>query len=227
MSINYFEEQKIRIEKLINAEEEGINQVMLALREAPLIIRAGSYAAEKAAKTQTISEEDALDVIIIISLLVILTQDEGFSKDEVINLVIEFVENDKILSKYSEDKITNLRNRLVGLLNNAFPLVVAYKASKVFDDYERIFEDAKVVTDMRPLFDSDTGEDRKIQAISISHTIKINYKDLEGEKEFFVGLETDDLMSLLSEIITAIEKNNSIKSMLKNAQIPYVDSELD
>jgi hypothetical protein len=113
---------------------------------------------------------------------------------------------------------------LVDLLDNASTLRVLYKATKVFEDYERIFFDAKVVTDVRPVFDLDTGTGiEEIKAVTITHSIKIEYKDLEGEKEFFVALDSIALENLHEVIVTALEKTNSIKLILKNAQITYVD----
>jgi hypothetical protein len=74
--------------------------------------------------------------------------------------------------------------------------------------------------------DTDTGIE-VIQAFTITHAIKIEYKDLEGEKEFFVALDSTALEDLHEEIVDALEKTNSIKLMLKNAQMTYVDSDLE
>ncbi len=228
MSPKFLERYKIQIQKIITANDEAISGVVFALQDVPLILRAVPFAAKTAAKTQKISEEDALDIIVVVGLLTALGEDNNLSKDEAIDLITEFVKNDEFFFDFSEDKNTQLRKRLVDLLDNASTLKVLYKASKVFDDYERIFFDAKVVTDIRPVFDLDSGTGIEvIQAFTITHAIKIEYKDLEGEKEFFVALDSTALEDLHEEIVDALEKTNSIKFMLKKAQMTYVDYDLE
>jgi hypothetical protein len=228
MSPKFLERYKIQIRKIITANDEAISGVVLALHDVPLILRAVPFAAKTAAKTHKISEEDALDIIVVVGLLTALGEDNNLSKDKAIDLITEFVKNDEFFSDFSEDNTTQLRKRLVDLLDNASTLRVLYKASQVFNDYERIFFDAKVVTDIRPVFnlDTDTGIE-VIQAFTITHAIKIEYKDLEGEKEFFVALDSTALEDLHEEIVDALEKTHSIKLMLKKAQMTYVDSDLE
>jgi hypothetical protein len=225
MSPKFLERYKVQIQKIIKANDEAISVVMSALHDLPLTLHAVPFAAKTAAKTQKISEEDALDIILVIGLLIALCVDNDFSKEEAVDLIIEFVKNNEFFYDFSEDENTPLGKRLIDLLNNAYVLKIIYEASKVFDDYERIFLGAKVVTDIRPVFDLDIGRGAEaIQVFTITHAIKLEYKDLEGEKEFFVALDTASLENLHDEIVDALEKNNSIKLMLKKSQMIYVDS---
>ncbi len=226
MPAEFLEQYRLPIQKIISADNEVIDAVILALREVPLTLQTITSAAGIAAKTQKINKKDAFDIILVVALLIALIEDRDISNDEAINMITEFVKNDESFLDANDQKIAQLRKWLINLLDNASILRRLYKASKVFEDYERIFSDVKVITDIRPLFDTSTNtRDESLYAVSVNHTIKISYRDLEGEKEFFVGLDSGALEYLHQEIGDALQKADSVKHMLKDAQITYISSE--
>jgi hypothetical protein len=225
-----FQRYRVAIQKVITAEDEAISAVISALHNLPLILRAVPFAAETAEKTQKINEEDAQEIISVVVLLTALSEDNNFPTIEAINLISKFIEEDEFFSDISKEKLLQTRKRLIGLVDNASTLRVVYKASKVFDDYERIFDNAKIITDIRPVFssgvDTENTDSEVLRAVTITHSMKIEYRDSEGEKEFFVALDSIQLENLYEKIVDALDRNEAVKSMLKTAKITYIDSDV-
>jgi hypothetical protein len=58
---------------------------------------------------------------------------------------------------------------------------------------------------------------------TITQMLKIEYFESNQRKEFFVALEPTDIDQLYDQINRAKQKANSLESMLKNANIDYLD----
>lgn len=225
MSLQIPEQLIPGIQKIVTAGDEAINAVISTLRELHPTLRAVQLAVEIATKTAEITREDALDIISTVAALIVISEEEGFSFEETINSISEFIDKNENFSNFSSDELIRFTKRLNDLLNNSSTLKKSYRASQLFYEYERIFFDAKIVTDIRPLFSSSPdAENSGISAVTVTHTLKIQYRDSGGLKEFYVGLDLVDLENLHDEIVDALEKNKAIKSMLKNAKITYIDT---
>lgn len=232
MSLEVLEQYKNQIQKIITAEDEAVDVVVSTLKSLPPVIRAVPVAARTAAKTGKVSEQDALEITSVIALLVILNEDEGFSNEELINLVNDFVEQDNELSNFSKDVLARFKNRLINLIKDTTSLRISYKASKLLGEHERILSSVKIVTDSRPIFNDAelegvNAETKTIEGFAITHNMKIEYRDREGLKEFHVALDSVDLNIFHDEIVNAIENNNSLKSMFKKSEIICIDLDLD
>jgi hypothetical protein len=83
-------------------------------------------------------------------------------------------------------------------------------------DHQSILEDAKIVTDLRPVFDK-PGE-RPLGAI-ITHTLKIVHHESGEHKELFFALDADDVLNLKRIAERALEKMSSLKDFIKSADI--------
>jgi|GEM_PF-3489022 len=226
MFLQIFERYKTQIQKIITLDDEAISAIISALQSLPLVFHAVVFVAETAEKTQKISKKDALDIISLVALLTALSEDNNFSNEEAIDLVSNFVEKSNSFPNLSDEEFIQLRKRLFDLLDNNSNLKVVYTASKVFNDYERIITDVKIVTDIRPVFGPSVNtEDETIRAVTVTHTVKIEYKNSEGEKEFYAAFDSIGLEQLHNEISNALQKNDAIQSMLENVQIISIGSD--
>ena len=116
----------------------------------------------------------------------------------------------------SEDEKVEFERRLDRLLRiNA--VSVAAKVQRLRLDYSNIFEDAKILTDVRPIFDK--PENRPI-GCAIAHVLRITYHEGGGHKEFYVALDADDIQSVKKVLERAEAKASSLKSVLQAAALP-------
>jgi len=59
----------------------------------------------------------------------------------------------------------------------------------------------------------------------IVHTLKLEYKQGNEEKDFYIALDTNDVKKLREQLDRAEQKAESIKLMLNQAQVSYLDVE--
>lgn len=90
------------------------------------------------------------------------------------------------------------------------------KIEQLKADHQNIFEDAKILTDLRPVFDK-PGE-KPVGAI-IAHTLKIVTHDSGEHKELYVSLDSEDILTLKRTAERALEKMASLKGFIKSASV--------
>jgi hypothetical protein len=144
---------------------------------------------------------------------------ENISLDDFVDSVILALENDESLG-ISDDLSKILRQRLAKLLGNFTGLRKTHLISRKMADHPKIYSNSEVNVDIRPTFLSDENDDsEKVIALSTFHTLRIDYRDLEGEKEFYVTLNSEDLEMLFIEISLAIEREEQLQNLLLNEEI--------
>jgi hypothetical protein len=116
----------------------------------------------------------------------------------------------------SEDEKVEFEMRLGRLLTiNA--VSVAAKVQRLRLDYPNTFHDAKILTDVRPIFDK--PENRPV-GCAVSHNLKITYHEGGDHKEFYVALDADDIKTMKRVLERAEAKAASLKSVLHAAALP-------
>ena len=98
-------------------------------------------------------------------------------------------------------------------------MVTSAKASDLLTEYDRIFGDARIVTDIRPVFMEDPHEMAK-GAVIVS-TLKVQYQDAKGLSNFYVALDTQDLVGLKKVVDRALLKVDTVKAELDVAGWEY------
>ncbi|HET7445252.1 MAG TPA: hypothetical protein VFJ57_11385 [Solirubrobacterales bacterium] len=98
-------------------------------------------------------------------------------------------------------------------------MLTSAKASDLLTEYDRIFGDARIVTDIRPVFLEDPGE--MADGAVIVSTLKIQYQDSHGLGSFYVSLDTHDLTVLKKVVDRALSKIDTVKERLDRAELAY------
>ncbi len=111
-------------------------------------------------------------------------------------------------TKLTETELKNLSDRLESLLISAGTLTMLTRARNLATDNARSFHGARVITDIRPVFDSSTINEPL--AFTTVHSLKIIFREDRHLKEFFVVLSADDLSVLKDVISRAEDKEQSI-----------------
>lgn len=94
-----------------------------------------------------------------------------------------------------------------GLIDST-PIRLVTKAMELSYDYANLLRKARIITDLRPLFD-DEGE--KVEGGVVTHTLRVAYLSDDGGHEVSLALDLQDVKKLREQCDRAIIKANSIR----------------
>jgi len=97
------------------------------------------------------------------------------------------------------------------------------KAGPVLTEHERIFDKAKILTDLRPIYRRDVSE--KPDAALVVHMLKITQRDPHDRRtDLCFALDTRDVQALKDTIERALDKEGTIRRVMKDAGIKVLDT---
>jgi hypothetical protein len=134
------------------------------------------------------------------------------------------VEAAEAIADASDLDTDDLGKRLVQRLVAIFDLPSLFQVAKAIDlltEHEHVFHDARIVTDIRPIF-SDERPQEPIAAM-IMQQIKIEYHDEGGIRAVFLALDASDLLKLREIIDRAQEKHETLRSVIASMQMPLFE----
>lgn len=92
-------------------------------------------------------------------------------------------------------------------------------------DYDRVFRDARILTDIRPVFGMDPTAG-PLAGIVI-HTLRIDYHEAGDHPSFHVALDTGDLRRPWELVERAIKKEASLKTEIEKTSMKYLEVEVE
>ncbi len=116
-----------------------------------------------------------------------------------------------------KSEVPKLRGKFEKLLNiDSFNLLS--KAKRLQRDGERLYCDAKIISDIRPVFGT-APTDRPVGAV-VTHTLKIGYHEgEERHREVHIILDSVDLDALSGIISRAQAKDRTLRDLLKEIRL--------
>jgi hypothetical protein len=211
---------------LIRIFELPLEQVQLlaaALSETQLALNPSLIAAALASKVKSVSESDIELIVRTITSLSITQRALGFQLQKFIEQVLEAIsESFRDLAISTPEGQLKLSENLQTLLTIG-SLAVTTKATELLHEHQFAFSQARIVSDIRPVF-ADTVTDG-LKAAVIIHMLKITYLSSGDFKELYVALDDSDLKTIKEQIVRAEEKAQSLRTLLSNANVPCIYSE--
>jgi len=111
-------------------------------------------------------------------------------------------------------KWSKLEERLNNLLSYDENIGNTFKALKLLSDYDRIFIESKIITDIRPAFND--SDNLTTNTALIVHNLKIGFNNDGQQEELYFALDSNDLDELRKQIERAKKKEEMLKSTLKD-----------
>lgn len=100
------------------------------------------------------------------------------------------------------------------------------KVSSIGSEYERLFVNCQILTDLRPIFDDQIAESPEPEAALLRHTLSLHYVGSDGKHDnFYVVLDEGDLIVLNQVIDRALSKAESLREKLHQSGLIYMHSE--
>lgn len=106
------------------------------------------------------------------------------------------------------EKATALTQYVLRLLSVP-ELSLGHKASCLMVEHEKVFSSARIMSDVRPVFDEKNFDANKFPAVLINHNLKVEYWESGDLKEFYIALDSEDLRTL-SDVVTRAERKSGI-----------------
>ncbi|MFN6034977.1 MAG: hypothetical protein ACK48B_13285 [Dolichospermum sp.] len=208
---------------LISIDEKTVQSFIDSFQQAqPLQIN--DLVSVVTSRVNTLTKKEVKDVIetliSIHNLRDYLQENNDASTNEVIEKISQAVEDDEEL-EITDEQRQEFERRLVNFLGLDNILSFRSKSIEVIRDHERLFQNSRIHTDMRPVFES--GLEDSPAGVAIVNMLKIEYLDLDGKHEFFVALDANDLKQLREQLDLADRKVKSIELMLNQVNIPYLN----
>jgi hypothetical protein len=111
-----------------------------------------------------------------------------------------------------------LKERLLRILSVS-SLDSAAKALALRVDFGNVFCDAKILTDLRPIFAK--PEEAPVGTI-ITHTLKLVYHEHGDHKELYVALDSNDIIALKKVLERAESKEKSLTPLIERVKVSEV-----
>ncbi|AVH67853.1 hypothetical protein CDG77_04880 [Nostoc sp. 'Peltigera membranacea cyanobiont' 213] len=207
--------------QLLSIDSKTVEKLINALRQASPSLLIEDLASAVASQVQVLTVEEVVDIIEALISLYNFRDYTGTSIDDLVKSISQAVQDDEELPDISDKQKQELEQRLTTFLEFDGVLSVTSKAIEVIRDHERVFTRSRVLTDMRPIFESDL--EKGPAGIAIVHMLKIEYADSDRKHEFFVALDSIDLEQLREQLDRADRKAKAIELMLNQANITFLN----
>jgi chemotaxis protein CheY-P-specific phosphatase CheC len=211
MALEIPKRQVPTVGKILRLSEAAIEEFINALSSATITAEAPALAEKIAGSVPSIPREDLNDIVdTLYSLYHVREFSEVRSARFVRDLVEAVLQNPEFGLKKEDASITGKRfHRLL----NIKTLDNLSKAIRLQRDGERIYCDAKIISDIRPVFGEDV-EERPVSAV-ITHTLQLGYHETGEHKQFFIVLDEQDLDALQVVIERAKSKGDTTSVRLE------------
>jgi len=196
--------------KLGTLSEDSARDLISALASVSPTLSPKGLASKLGAAVKSISAEDLADLA---AALIALSSVRVVNKIPVPQFVEEVCESFATGKPPQVPEGVALRSRLTGLLQ-AEPLMLSAKASTLQREHTNVLFDARLVTDIRPVF---TDGPEAVPGAMIVHMLKFSYIHDNQSKEFFVALDDEDLMKLQKVISRAEAKSKTLRGIIAKA----------
>lgn len=213
MAFNIPDGEMPKLERIATLTEKVFQEMLSELRSAKPAITLNKFARS----LQKVKSNDARKVLSVIGSLY-LFKDKGLTSEEVASGVAETAAEENP-TRINARAAETLRTRIKALLDLDKSVGITSKANDVLTEHQRTFCEARVLSDVRPIFPADL---KSPQGAVIVHTLKIEYHENGDHKEFYVALDTNDIEALKDVVLRAEEKSAVLEKFIQQSKIPYI-----
>jgi len=216
MALQIPKEQLPSLGKILKLSDAAVQELIGALSSATISAEAQAMAEQIADSVPSIPSEDLTDVVEMLYGLYHVREFSGVSPTRFVRDLVDTILLNPDFGATKAEAST-IGKRFQQLLNLK-TLNSLSKAIRLQRDGERIYCDAKIISDIRSVFGDDV-EKRPIGAV-ITHMLKLGYDQMGEHKEFFVVLDEEDLGALQDVVERAKAKGDTLTEVLDAAKIP-------
>jgi hypothetical protein len=203
--------------KICSLSDPMASGLIDALGAAKIVPQPQEMAAQIADSVSGIPIEDLIIIVRTVYSLYYVREFSDASPSRFVGELAEAIlEIPDIKTAANADELA-IRDRFKRLLN-VKSLSMISKASRLQREGERLYCEAMILSDIRPVFGDDitSGPGSAV----LTHTLKVSYHGDEGHRDFFVVLDGEDLKALGEVVDRAQAKDESLRKVLRGTNIP-------
>jgi hypothetical protein len=205
------------IAKLCKLPDAAAEELAKALEAGP-IARDPKQATERAATTVHSIPVD--DLRPIVDAVYALYRVREFADSTPETFLADLVESIRTSSPpdpaLRPEEVNRVRERFQRLLS-IDRLSALSKAYRLQREGERIYCEATILSDIRPVFGSEVSATP--HGAVVTHTLKLDYHGGRDHKEFFIVMDGEDLKALRSVIDRAQIKDTTLRNLMKDTNL--------
>jgi len=211
------------LKMILELGEPQFNLLISALGSTKPTLTRGQFIENISKKAKSLQPEMVAEILRVAFILYAMKQRTEISSQELAEDISRScleASSDKI--QFPQEKRKTLSDRIQRLLSFEKTVAVTAKAFDVMTEHKYIFCSARILSDIRPVF-TDTPD--SASAAVIVHNLQIGFHEsgIKGHKEFYVALDTDDILLLKGIIERAEKKTEALKSIIKTSKLPYLE----
>lgn len=199
-----------------NLSPHDSDQLLEALKSTKIAASSDEMASSIESKLPSIPKKELRNIVDLLYSLYHVREFSGLNRNSFIKELFETVQQ-YADPPIAEEDVTGIRQRFKDLLviKN---LDTISKAISLQREEQRVYCDAKIISDIRPVFGDDIKG--KPEAATITHSLRITYHEDGNHKDFYVSLDQMDLDELERIVKRAKNKANALTKALIEARIP-------
>lgn len=203
------------LEALIRLEEHDFSRLLGVLSEVGVDLSTSHFA-------EVVAERFSDNGAVIETIVSELFQIDGLR--DTLNLTPEqlgrtVADAAADLDFASEGGYDILKKRLQQLFEVQTSLSLTAKAGGIASDFDRVFYSARILTDIRPVFDKSGSV---VEAASIVHNLVIHYGQDAEHKDIYLALDVQDVEVLREALDRAATKANSLRAFIRDTKVSYL-----
>jgi hypothetical protein len=206
---------------IIDINQNNFDNLIDLVKSAPAELDIDILLSHFKQNLESLNEKEIEDLLKTLSSLFTFFETSNKKVTEITIDLVSAILSDDNLPGFSDEELNLLEDRLRVLLEISSPFKLASKAVKLLRDNERIYIDASLITDIRPVISK--KHDTNLTGALIVHTLKIEYQDINGIQEFYVTLDNQDIQNLRKKLEESEEEINAIKKIVSQANIIHLD----
>lgn len=199
-----------------------LDSLIANLKEAKISINPEKSIKEIVASTTGYTPDEIDDLSKGIMRLLIITSNSDTSPSELIDKLFSDIPEDEIEKlDLSKEKYIEVKKKIVEILNSE-NLLISVKAVGIKFEQDNLFERARIITQILPIFSDDLNQLPKVAMVT--HQLGIHYFQDGEHKEFFLRIDEDEIDDFIKTLERAKSKGNSLQKFLENTEVQYIEN---
>jgi len=214
---------KSGIKVIISLSDDDLSNVIKVFKESSVVLNVREFNQKLTDKIDFLQPLEAKNLVDALGSLYELRLELDISSEEFVDEIVSaIIEDTEKPLELLPDNFDKFKERLFQLLNIE-SLSLRTKAANLIVDNQIIFRDAKLISDIRPIFGTDV-EDLPIGTVLV-HTLKIDYIENEFPKNFHIALDDKDVEKLITLLKRTQLKAESLRKLVKSVGLSNYEVE--
>lgn len=203
-----------KLKKIAEMPNERFDAILTAFKQAKPAIALGRFVQNLNAPE---SLDDVREILTILAALFSIKERDSLNAESVATMVAEAAKEEKP-AEFSEISGV-LRDRLRAMLELDDPIGITAKATDVLTEHQRTFCHARILSDIRPIFAPDF---KAPEGAVIVHMLQIGFRENKEHKEFYLALDTEDIVRLKKILERAEAKTAMLECFIQKSEMKYI-----